>query len=115
MRPMRPFGQKNLEKHHETDTCRAKAIVLVVISATALRLYLAHQTITVNTPFSLQDPLGASLCFHAFSRARLVRHSKTASQSTLSETSFRKEDKITVVLMGYKPTRSHNYPQLFKA
>ena len=96
---------------------QCEAIVLVMVSAAAMRLCLTHQTITLNvSSFSLQDPLGGITLFpRVFSRASCSARQDCESVNPLSETTFRKEDKITVVLMGYKPARSHNYLQLFKA
>ena len=95
---------------------QCEAIILAVVSAAALRLCLTHQTITVNSSFSLQDPLGGITLFpRVFSRATCSAQQDCELVNPLSDTSFRQEDKITVVLMGYKPARSHNYLQLFKA
>ena len=95
---------------------QCEAIILAVVSAAALRLCLTHQTITVNSSFSLQDPLGGITLFpRVFPRATCSAQQDCELVNPLSETSFRQEDKITVVLMGYKPARSHNYLQLFKA
>jgi hypothetical protein len=94
---------------------RCEAIILVMVSAAALRPCLTHQTITVNSSFSLQDPLGGITLFPRVTRASCSAQQDCEFVNPLSETSFRKEDKITIVLMGYKPARSHNYLQLFKA
>ena len=95
---------------------QCEAIILAVVSAAALRLCLTHQTITVNSSFSLQDPLGGITLFpRVFPRATCSAQQDCELVNPLSDTSFRQEDKITVVLMGYKPARSHNYLQLFKA
>ena len=95
---------------------QCEAIILAVVSAAALRLCLTHQTITVNSSFSLQDPLGGITLFpRVFPLATCSAQQDCELVNPLSDTSFRQEDKITVVLMGYKPARSHNYLQLFKA
>ena len=94
---------------------RCEAILLVMVSAAALRLCLTHQTITVNSSFSLQDPLGGITLFPRVTRASCSAQRGCEFVNPLSESTFRKEDKITVVLMGYKPARSHNYLQLFEA
>jgi len=95
---------------------RCEAILLVMVSAAALRLCLTHQTITVNSSFSLQDPLGGITLFPRVTRASCSAQRDCEFVNPLSDkSSFRKEDKITVVLMGYKPARSHNYLQLFEA
>ena len=94
---------------------RCEATLLVMVSAAALRLCVTHQTITVNSSFSLQDPLGGITLFPRVTRASCSAQRDCEFVNPLSESSFRKEDKITVVLMGYKPARSHNYLQLFEA
>ena len=92
-----------------------EAIILAVVSAAALRLCLTHQTITVNSSFSLQDPLGGITLFPRVTRASCSAQRDCEFVNPLSESSFERKIKITVVLMGYKPARSHNYLQLFEA
>ena len=91
------------------------AFFFVVVSVAALRFCLTHQTITVNTLFSMQDPLGGITLF-----PRVGRTSCLAQQDcefvTLphQNATFQRENKVTVILMGYKPARSNNYLQLFE-
>jgi hypothetical protein len=83
-----------------------------MVSAAALRFCLTHQTITVNTLFSLQDPLGGVTLFPRVWRTSCAQ--QDCEFVNPPEASFRNEDRVTVVLMGYTPARSNNYLQLFK-
>ena len=87
--------------------------VFVLLSAAVLQFCMTYQTITLNTLFSLQDPFGGFTIFPRQGRAQQCLAHQSCEFVT-PEATFRKDDKVTVVLMGYKPARRNNYMQLFK-
>jgi hypothetical protein len=87
--------------------------VFVLLSAEVLRFCLTYQTITLNTLFSLQDPFGGITIFPRYGRTHYCLAQQSCEFAS-PEATFRKDDKVTVVLMGYKPARGNNYLQLFK-
>ena len=92
---------------------KGNVFVFVLLSAAVLRFCMTYQTITLNTLFSLQDPFGG---FTIFPRQGRTQHcmAHQSCEFVTPEATLRKYDKVTVVLMRYKPARRNNYLQLFK-
>jgi hypothetical protein len=93
---------------------KVNVFVLVILSAAVLRFFQTYQTITLNTLFSLQDPFGGITIFPRRGRTQSCLAHQSCEFVT-PEAAFRKDDKVTAVLMGYKPARMNNYLQLFKS